>query len=296
MEMSSSKQKELNTAYMFVLPLLIIIIGFVVYPFIQSILLSFSKKYIGIDEQTFIGLDNYISLFRDRIFRQAFRNTLVWTFATLVFKLVLGMTMALVLNQKFHGSGIVRGLLLIPWIMPTPISGLVWVWIFNDMGGVLNYILQQLNIIQMPVAWLATGKTALASVISVNIWRGTPFFGITLLAGLKNIPSEQYEAAKIDGANSLQSFFYITLPGLRFVLLITTLLETIWAMGDFSIVYIMTQGGPAGATHLISTLTYEVGFKGADLGRAVAVSLFPLPILALLIIGVTYLMDRRKDE
>lgn len=296
MEMSTNKRQELNTAYAFVLPLLFIIVGLVVYPFIKSILLSFSKKYIGIDEQTFIGFQNYISLFNDRIFRQAFRNTLVWTFATLVFKLILGMTMALVLNQKFHGSGIVRGLLLIPWIMPTPISGLVWVWIFNDMGGVLNYILQQLNIIELPIAWLATGKTALASVISVNIWRGTPFFGITLLAGLKNIPSEQYEAAKIDGANSLQSFFYITLPGLRFVLLITTLLELIWAMGDFSIVYIMTQGGPAGATHLISTLTYEVGFKGADLGRAVAISLFPLPILALLIIGVTYLMDKRKDE
>ena len=261
---SRYKRQEFITAYTFVIPLLIVIIGLVAYPFFESILLSFTRKFIGVDEQTFVGLKNYISLYNDRIFRQAFRNSLIWTFATIVFKLGLGMTMALVLNQKFHGSGFVRGLLLIPWIMPTPISGLVWVWIFNDMGGVLNYILQQFHLIQYPIAWLATGKTALASVISVNIWRGTPFFGITLLAGMKNIPSEQYEAAKIDGANRLQSFIYITLPGLRFVLLITTLLELIWAMGDFSIVYIMTQGGPAGATHLISTLTYEVGFKSAD--------------------------------
>lgn len=289
------QQQESTTAYLFITPLVIIILGLVAYPFLESILLSFSRKFIGVDEQTFVGLKNYISLFNDRIFRLAFRNTLQWTFATVIFKISLGMIMALVLNQKFFGSGFVRGLLLVPWIMPTPISGLVWVWIFNDMGGVLNYILMQLHLIQMPIAWLATGKTALASVISVNIWRGTPFFGITLLAGMKNIPAEQYEAAKIDGANNFQSFLYITLPGLRFVLLITTLLELIWAMGDFSIVYIMTQGGPAGATHLISTLTYEVGFKGADLGRAVAVSLFPLPILAFLIIGVTYLMDKRKD-
>jgi multiple sugar transport system permease protein len=295
MTLSKRKQDQI-TAYIFVVPLLIIIVGLVAYPFVESIILSFMQKYVGVDKQTFVGFDNYVNLIQDRIFRQAFKNTLIWTFATVIFKLILGMCMALILNQRFRMSGIIRGLLLIPWIMPTPISGLVWVWIFNDMSGVLNHILLNLHFIEAPIAWLATGKLALASVISVNLWRGTPFFGITLLAGMKNIPTEQYEAATIDGANKIQSFIYITLPGLRFVLLISTLLESIWAMGDFSIVYIMTQGGPAGATHLISTLTYEIGFRSADLGRAVAVSLFPLPILALLIIGVTSLMDKRKEE
>lgn len=288
----SSDQK---VAYLFLVPLLLVIIGLVAYPFIDSILLSFNHKFVGSDVREFVGFRNYLSLLTDFAFRKAINNTFVWAFVTVIFKLVLGMGMALVLHQQFRGSNLVRGLLLVPWILPTPISGLVWVWIFNDMGGILNYILMNLNIIDFPVAWLGSGKLALSSVLSVNIWRGTPFFGITLLAGLKSIPKEQYEAAEIDGANRAQRFVYITLPGLRFVILIAALLEAIWAIGDFSIVYVMTRGGPAGSTHLISTLTYEVGFLSGDLGRAVAVSLFPLPVLALLIIGVTWLMERGRD-
>jgi multiple sugar transport system permease protein len=289
------KKQDTITAYLFLIPLVVVIVGFVGYPFFESVFMSFTNKFIGAANWTFVGFQNYINLVGDRLFLKAFQNTLIWTFATVIFKIILGMCMALVLNQPFKGSGLVRVLLLVPWIMPTPISALVWVWIFNDMGGVLNYILMLLHLINQPVAWLGVGNLALASVISVNLWRGTPFFGITLLAGMKNIPTEQYEAAIVDGANKFQSFLYITLPGLRFVLLITMLLESIWAMGDFTIVYIMTQGGPSGSTNLISTLTYVVGFQSGELGKAIAISLFPLPILALLIIGVTNLMDKGKD-
>ena len=136
MILSKRKQDQI-TAYIFVVPLVIIIVGLVAYPFVKSIILSFMQKYVGVDKQTFVGFDNYVNLIQDRIFRQAFKNTLIWTFATVIFKLILGMCMALILNQRFRMSGIIRGLLLIPWIMPTPISGLVWVWIFNDMSGVL---------------------------------------------------------------------------------------------------------------------------------------------------------------
>lgn len=287
-----SNNKDKLTAYSYTAPMILIVGGLVIFPFFWVIFMSLSQYRVGTGVTAFVGLDNYIQTFKSVMFQKAFRNTMIWAFASVLFKVVLGMLLALVLNQKFRMSGLIRGMVLVPWIIPTTISALVWVWIFNDLGGALNTILLNLKLIKAPVAWLGTGKTALLSVVSVNIWRGTPFFAITLLAGLKNIPKERYEAAKIDGANAFQSFVYMTLPGIRHVLLVSTLLETIWAIGDFSIVYRMTKGGPAGATHLLTTLTYEVGFLSGDLGRAVSISLFPLPILALLIIAITKLMDR----
>lgn len=287
--------RDRNIAYLFILPLALIIAGLVVFPFFSAIYMSLSKYRIGSGYMGFIGLDNYIQTAKSVMFKKAFSNTMIWAFVSILFKVSLGMILAMILNRKFKMNGLIRGAILIPWIMPTTISALVWVWILNDLGGALNSILLSLDIISAPVAWLGTAKTALLSVVSVNIWRGTPFFAITLLAGLKSIPKERYEAAMIDGANKLKSFYYMTIPGIRHVLLISTLLETMWAIGDFSIVYKMTKGGPAGATHLLSTLSYEIGFLSADLGRAVSVSLFPLPILALLIIAITKLMDREGN-
>lgn len=285
-------EEDKRIAYLFIAPMVIILVGLVVYPFIRAILLSMLNYRVGSGSQGFVGFKNYISLLSDIMFKKALKNTLIWTFGSVIVKLILGMVLALILNQKFYGSNLVRILMLVPWIIPTPISGLVWTWILNDMGGILNYVLQTVHLIKVPVAWLGTSKLALLSVVGVNVWRGTPFFGINLLAGLKTIPKSQYEAAEVDGANKFQRFLHITLPGLKYVILICTLLESIWAMGDFSIVYVMTKGGPAGATHLLSTYTYEMGFLSGDLGRAVAISLFPLPILALLIIAITRLVER----
>ena len=286
--------KDARTAYIFITPMVIIIVILVAYPVIKAFSLSMLNYRIGSGSQGFIGLNNYIKLLSDIMFKRAFTNTLIWTFGSVIFKLILGIILALVLNQNFIGSQFARILVLVPWVIPTPISGLVWTWILNDMGGVLNYILQMVHLIKTPVAWLGISKLALLSVIGVNVWRGTPFFAINLLAGLKSIPKSHYEAAEVDGANRFQKFLYITLPGLKYVIIICILLESIWAMGDFSIVHIMTRGGPAGATHLISTYTYEIGFLSGDLGRAIAISLFPLPILAFLIIALTRLIDKEN--
>lgn len=284
------RQKDTRVAFWFQLPMVLVVLGLVAYPFFEAIRLSLTDQVVGSAQAEFIGLSNYQSVFGEVGFRNAFRNTMVWSFITIAFKLSLGMLMALVLNQSFRGSMFVRGLLLIPWIIPTPISALVWVWIFSDVGGVLN------GILNTDVAWLGAPTIAFAAVLSVQIWRGTPFFGITLLAGLKAIPQERYEAAAIDGANALQRFIHVTLPGLRFVILVACLLEAVWALGDFSIVWIMTRGGPAGATQLLATLSYQTAFLSSNLAKGIAISLFPLPILALLIIGFTYLMDKGKDE
>jgi multiple sugar transport system permease protein len=292
MEIKELKGRDRFISYLFVLPLLILLMGLIVIPFFTAIFMSLSKWRVGNGFMDFVGIDNYAATFKSIMFTKAFRNTMIWVFVSVLVKVILGMALAVLLNQRFLFSGFIRSLILIPWVMPTTISALVWVWIFNDLGGALNALLMALKFIHNPVPWLGKGNSALLSVVSVNIWRGTPFFAITLLAGLKNIPKERYEAAKIDGANAIQSFIYMTIPGLRHVLMVSTLLEAMWAIGDFSIVYKMTKGGPAGATHLLSTLSYEVGFLGGDLGRAVSVSLFPLPILALLIILITRAMDK----
>lgn len=285
-------KNDVKVAYLFIAPAVIVIVGIVAYPFIKAIILSLTKHYIGSGFQGFVGFENYNSLLSDFMFRRAFKNTLIWTFFSAVIKLFLGMQLALLFNRKFKGDILFRSIMLIPWIIPIPISALVWTWIFSDFVGILNYILQSMNLIEFPIAWLGTKYTALPSVLAVNIWRGIPFFGLTLFAGLKSIPVESYEVAKIEGANKLQTFLYITLPGLRHVIIVSTLLESIWAMGDFSIVFIMTRGGPGGATHLLSTYTYELAFLVGDLGQAVAVSLFALPLLAGLIVLAGRYMKR----
>ena len=286
---------DVSTAYLFVGPMVVIVLGLVAYPFGMAFIMSMSEEYVGPGYKGFVGLRHYLALTSDFAFRKAITNTFIWAFLSVVFKLGFGMVLAITLNQKFRGSNLAKSLVLIPWIIPTPITSLVWLWILNDMFGVLNFILLKGRLIEAPVAWLASGGLALLSVVSVNIWRGTPFFALSLLAGLKNIPEAQYEAATIDGAGKLQSFLFVTLPNLTYVILIASLLESIWSLGDFSIVYIMTKGGPAGATHLMSTLSYEVCFLGGNLGRAVAVSLYPLPVLALLIIAVTYFMEQGRE-
>lgn len=287
--------KENRIAWLFIAPLVVIMAGLIVYPFGKAIYMSLSAWRVGSGSQGFVGLKNYIDVSQNYLFKKAFVNTLIWAFASVIVKLGLGMLLALILNQKFRCSKLIRGLVLIPWIIPTTISSLAWVWIFNDLGGALNEILMYFHFIRRPVAWLGSAALARGAVISVNIWRGTPYFAITLLAGLKNIPRDRYEAASIDGANKIRSFLHITLPGLRHVLLIATLLESIWAIGDFSIVYKMTKGGPAGSTHLLSTLTYEFGFLSGDLGQAVAVSLIVLPILAVLVLCVARSMDKEVE-
>lgn len=289
------KRQENLIAWLFIAPLVLIMASLIIYPFFKAIWMSVNEWRVGSGAKGFVGLQNYINVSKNFLFQKAFGNTMMWAFFSVIVKLFLGMLLAMILNQKFKFSKLIRGLVLVPWIIPTTISALVWVWIFNDMGGALNEILMALHIIRRPVAWLGKASLARASVISVNIWRGTPYFAITLLAGLKNIPRDRYEAAAIDGANRIQSFLHITMPGLRHVLFISTLLETIWAIGDFGIVYKMTKGGPAGATHLLSTLTYEFGFLSGDLGQAVAVSLIILPVLALLVIAVTRQMDKEVE-
>jgi ABC-type sugar transport system permease subunit len=200
------------------------------------------------------------------------------------------MGMALILNERIVARGFFRGLLLLPWVMPTVVTALTWRWIFDGSFGVLNYILKSLSLISSPVPWLAEPTLAMLTVILANTWRGFPFFGITLLAGLQSIPQELYEAAEVDGASVLRRFWHVTIPGLRPVIIVSTMLSTIWTFNEFALPFIITRTGPNDATNIFGTYTFEVGFIGSRLGYAIAATAIMMPFLFALILALAPLM------
>jgi ABC-type sugar transport system permease subunit len=278
--------------FLFILPIVILVLSLVAYPFSYAIYLSLTRKFVGMPP-VFVGLENYIRLAHDGFFLRAVWNSFIFTFGSVVFKLVLGIVMALVLTSNIRFRSFFTGILLVPWVAPTVVSALNFLWIYDGSLGVLNYLLVKVfRILPQGVGWLSEGGTAMASVIFVNIWRGFPFFGISFLAGMKAIPGELYEAASVDGASVVQRFRHITLPALRNIIIIVVLLSTIWTFNDFGIVYILTKGGPGGATMVLPVFTYEMAFGAQRLGDAIAVALYMLPGLAIVIVLLARYMRR----
>ncbi len=276
-------------------PALLIILAFVAFPFAWAILLTFTDKVIGA-KANIVGLENYIVLMKDSIFRRSFANSLYYTVVTVFFKVAIGIVMALVLNQPIKGRGVFRGLLLLPWVIPTLVTGLTWQWILSDVSGALNIILRGLGLIDRNIAWLADPNTAMPAVMLVNIWRGFPFIGVTVLAGLQGVPASLYEAAALDGADSIRRFIHVTLPSLRNVLSISALLTTIWTLNDFELVYLLTKGGPMHRTELFSILTYQYGFSAQKLGLGTTVSMIALPLSLFLMVAVIRSINRSEGE
>ena len=278
--------------FLFILPIVVLVLALVAYPFTYAVYLSLTRKFVGMPP-VFVGLENYIRLAHDGFFLRAVWNSFIFTFGSVVFKLGLGMLMALVLTSNIRFRSFFTGVLLVPWVAPTVVSALNFLWIYDGSLGVLNYLLVKVfRILPQGVGWLSEPGTAMASVIFVNIWRGFPFFGISFLAGMKAIPGELYEAAAVDGANAIQRFLHITLPSLRNIVIIVVLLSTIWTFNDFGIVYILTKGGPGGATMVLPVFTYEMAFGAQRLGDAIAVALYMLPGLAIVIVVLARHMRR----
>jgi ABC-type sugar transport system permease subunit len=280
--------------FLFTLPIVVLVLLLVAYPFCYAIYLSMTAKYVGVPP-VFVGLENYIRLTWDGFFQRAVVNSFVFTFASVGFKLVLGVGMALVLSSKIRFRSFWTGVLLIPWVAPTVVSALNFLWIYDYSLGVLNYLLVRVfRILPQGIGWLSEPGWAMASVIAVNIWRGFPFFGISFLAGMKAIPGELYEAAAVDGASAVQRFRHVTIPGIRNILIIVILLSTIWTFNDFAIVYILTKGGPGGATMVLPVFSYEMAFGAQRLGEAIAAALYLLPALAFVIIVLARYMRRGR--
>jgi len=291
-----ARGRETGTALLFLLPLFVLVVGLIFYPFYRAIWLSLTDKLVGYPER-FVGLRNYIYLAQDDAFQQVIWNSLVFTVVSVALKVVTGLAMALVLNNVIRGRNFLRRLFLLPWITSTVIIALTWRWMFDAFPGrgFLNSFLLDVGLLSRPVAFMATPAGAMAAVIVANWWRAFPFFGVSFLAGMVSIPRELYEAASVDGAGSGRRFWHITLPGLKHVIIVTTLLSFILTINDFNIIYVMTRGGPGTATQVFATYSYQVAFNQLRWGRGVTISIFVVPILVVGIILISrYLLRDRR--
>jgi multiple sugar transport system permease protein len=287
--------REALTAALFLLPLFVLVLGLIVYPVYRAVWLSLTDKLVGYPER-FVGLRNYEYLIADDAFHRVIRNSLVFTVGSVGLKVLTGMAMAVVLHSVVRGRNFFRGLSLLPWITSTVIIALTWRWMFDSFPGrgFFNSVLLDAGLLAQPIAFMASPEGAMAAVIIANWWRGFPFFGVSFLAGMQSIPRELYEAASVDGASTWRRFWHITLPGLKHVMIVTTLLSFILTINDFNIIYVMTRGGPGDATQVFATYSYQVAFGQLRWGRGVTIAIFLVPLLTLGIVLISrYLLRER---
>jgi multiple sugar transport system permease protein len=275
---------------MMALPLLFLA-ALVGYPLVYGILLSLEDRPVA-EPGHFVGLKNFITDFHDPIFWRVAVNTFVYTIVATLLKMVGGLGLALAMNQDFRMKNLVRAVLLLPFIVPTVLSTVAWMWMLDPAFSVVNRILIGLGMPRPGPSWLGNPVLAMISIIVINTWRGLPFYGITLLAGLQTVPPELYEAATIDGASGWQRFRFVTLPLLKPIILIVTLFSVIFTFADFQLVYVLTHGGPQNATNLFATYAFDIGMGAGQLGLGASVALMMLPALALLIVALTLYMRR----
>lgn len=287
------REGESALAWLFLLPGVLILLIFLAYPFGYGIYISMTDAFVGFPGEQVIWLENYRRLLDDPVFLKTVRNTFVYAFGTVPFKLVLGLGLALVLNQQFRFSRLYRAFLLLPWIVPTAISSLAFLMLYSGVLSPISWVLENLGIIDGNINFLGKPINAIISLCVANIWRGVPFFGISILAGLQAVPDELNEAAALDGANTWQRFWAVTWPVIKNITLISTLFSIIWTFADFQLIYVLTKGGPANSTHIFGTYSYQtLGYT--DIGTAAAISLYMFPILAVLAI-ILLRFVRRED-
>ena len=274
--------RDAPLAYACIAPAFFLLLFLVAYPFALSLWFSLSDARVG-ETGAFIGLDNFRRLLGSSIFQQTLQNSIVFTAAALGAKTVFGMALALLLFRIGRFKRLIRGAVLLPFIVPTALSTLVWWWMFEPLYSVVNWTLKALHVVNRDIPWLPDPYLAMFTVILVNTWRGLPFFAITILAGLVAIPKELYEAAEADGAGAVSRFFYVTLPLLKGVLAIVVLFSTIFTFSDFNIVYVLTHGGPINSTHLFATLARQIGLETGRIGEGAAISLYLFPVLVLVV-------------
>ncbi len=263
---------------------MILLFGLITYPLIRALILSF-YNVTGITNRGFVGLQNYERLWGNRQFVQSVLVTVQYATTSVFFKFLFGMMAALLLHRKgLRFRSVFTGLVLLPWIIPDIVAALTWRGIYDPLFGGLNLLLLRLGLIDQGIAWLGNYDLALPAVITVNVWKGIPFFTIVLLAGLKAIDGELYDAASVDGANGWQRFLHITLPGLRYVIIVGCLLSLIWTLNSFGQVFLLTGGGPGGATRVFSILAYEYAISSLRYSAGVAVAMSVVPVLLVLII------------
>jgi multiple sugar transport system permease protein len=291
--------RDWKVAYPFVLPMVVVMVGLILWPFIDAIMLSTTALNFNTGKTVDVGLRNYQRLLSSSDYRLALSNTVVFTVWSLGVKFVVGMIIALILNSRMPFRNLLSGIMLLPWIVPEIVTALAWKSIYDPIFGGLNPILMGLHIIDRPLGWLSNAQLAMGSVIAVNVWKGIPFYVLLLLAGLKAVDRDQLEAAEVDGANAIQRFRHVTLPGLRYVIIVVLLLSFISTFNQFGLIFLMTGGGPSGATKLYSILAYEKAIGSLQYGPGSAIAFSVAPLMAIMIWLLARFMrqdDRRTTD
>ena len=285
-------ERESVFSWLMLTPPVLFLLAFLGYPFFYGVYLSFFRREVT-GPAIFAGLGNFVTLANDPIFWQSVGNTVKFTGVATLLKAAGGLGMALVMNQNFRMKAITRAVLLLPFIVPTVLSTVAWQWILDPGMGLFNRLLVVSGLATTGPSWLGTPTMAMVSIIMVNTWRGLPFFGISILAGLQTIPVELHESATIDGAGSWGRFRHVTLPSLLPVIFIVTTFSIILTFFDFQLVYVLTGGGPANSTHLMATYAYSLSMGAGQMGLGSAVALSMVPVLGLLLVLLTLYV--RKD-
>ncbi|MBD0385344.1 MAG: sugar ABC transporter permease [Nostoc sp. C3-bin3] len=295
--MHTLRSREQRTAWILLTPALLLLLFVFAYPILRAFWLSVFTRNLGTELQpVFSGLENYVRMAGDGRFWQSFSATAVFTTASVLSELLLGLLIALVLNQAFFGRGIVRTIAILPWALPTALIGLAWAWIFNDQFGVVNDILRRLGLITTGINWLGDPTLAMGAAIFADVWKTTPFISILLLAGLQSISADLYEAYSVDGANPWQSFRNITLPLLLPQILIAVLFRFAQAFGIFDLIAVMTGGGPGGATEVVSLYIYSTVMRYLDFGYGAALVVVTFLILIAAVAIASFLLNKSRAK
>ena len=283
--------------YLFVLPATLFLAIFLLYPICTMLLFSFEQVNVGgllTGDTPFVGLENYRTVLSDPVFRSSVGSSLLFTIASLVFQFGIGFLLALLFQRRLPLVGLMRGSVMIAWMLPIVVSGTIFKWMLQSDSGIINYALQSIGVIHTPIHWLSEPKIAIWGVIIANIWIGIPFNMSLLLAGLQSISPTLYEAATVDGANSFRRLLHITLPLMRSTSLIVLMLGFIYTLNVFDLIYVITGGGPVNATEVMPLYAYNLAFVQIDLGSGSAVA--ALMFLLLFVVSTIYLVLIRREE
>lgn len=283
----SLRKKSMTFALLIVSPAFILASVILYYPIINAILMSFRKVYFGTGKFKWVGLKNFVVVLQGGEFLQSFWWTLVYGAGSTLLLLIIGMYFAILLNRKMPGKNLIRGLLLMPWAIPVFVNAFLWLWLLNIQYGLINYILMLLKIIKGPLHWTGGRYISKFSVLIAYIWRVFPFNMIVYLAAFQTIDPMYYEAAEIDGANKAMQFIHVTVPQIKNIVTFTALLNFIWAFQEFTTIWIITRGGPAGATNTLMTQVYTLSFSQRNFGNAAATGV--LWIIFLIAFAIFYL-------
>jgi multiple sugar transport system permease protein len=273
--------------YILIVPMLSVLVMLIFLPLLSVAWDSLHSKTFLSNSYPFIGLDNYRALFASPTFWAIVARSLIWTVFSVGLQVLAGLVLALFLNQVFVGRAFFRGLFLLPWVIPVVVVAVIWKWMLNDLYGVVGNLLALVYPPWANLSWFSDPILALPTLIAINVWRGAPFAMVILLAGLQTVPRDQLEAARIDGANSIQRFLHVTLPHLRRILLTVVLVFALFNFNNFDLIFLTTQGGPLDRTMTLPVKTYEVAFKGLQVGQSSALAIMMLVLLA--IVSMIYL-------